>query len=451
MNDFERDKSMAETIARLAAEKNGRAYYVGGFVRDRLLNIENKDFDIEVHGLAPAELEEILDSLGDRISIGESFGIYALKGYSLDIAMPRKEKLYGTGHKDFDIFVDPYIGTRKAAERRDFTINAMMQDVLSGEITDHFGGMEDLKSGVLRHVSSETFREGPLRVLRAAQFTARFHLAPAEETIELCRSMNIGHLAKERVEAELKKALLKSDEPSVFFETLRSMDQLSVWFPEVEALIGVPQDPVHHPEGDVWNHTMLVLDAAAAFRDEVKNSFGFMLAALSHDFGKTVCTERVNGRIHAYRHETEGLPLAEAFLERLTEENRLREYTLNLVTNHMRPFMIAQSAGTIKSTNRLFDEAVDPEALICLSAADNSGKDEKVIAERSRFLYERLAIYRETMSRPYVMGKDLMDAGLQPGESFSQLLAYAHKLRLAGIDKQEALKQTLSLARKRKD
>ena len=442
---------MAETIARLAAEKNGRAYYVGGFVRDRLLNIENKDFDIEVHGLTPSELEAILDTLGERCSMGESFGIYALKGYSLDIAMPRKEKLHGTGHKDFDIFVDPYIGTRKAAQRRDFTINAMMQDVLSGEITDHFGGMEDLKSGILRHVSSETFREDPLRVLRAAQFAARFHLVPDEETVELCRSMNIRDLAKERVEAELKKALLKAESPSVFFETLRTMDQLAIWFPELKALIGVEQDPVHHPEGDVWNHTMLVLDAAAAFRDKVRNPFGFMLAALSHDFGKAVCTERVNGRIHAYRHETEGLPLAEAFLKRLTEENRLRDYTLNLVSNHMRPFMIAQSAGAVKSTNRLFDESADPEALICLSIADNSGKDETMIAERSQFLHERLAVYRETMSRPYVMGKDLVDAGLQPGEFFSELLAYAHKLRLAGIDKQEALKQTLSLARKMED
>ena len=144
-------KNMARTLAELVAAKGGRVYYVGGFVRDRLLGIENKDVDVEVHGITPETLEAILDGLGTRLEMGSSFGVYGLKGWDLDIAMPRQEEATGRGHKDFKVLVSPFIGTRKAAMRRDFTINAMMEDVLTGEVIDHFGGREDLKNGCLRH------------------------------------------------------------------------------------------------------------------------------------------------------------------------------------------------------------------------------------------------------------------------------------------------------------
>ena len=266
------DRRMALEVARKVSKKGGRTFYVGGFVRDALLHRENKDVDIEVHGISPKCLEEILDSLGQRISIGESFGIFNLKGYSLDIAMPRKEQLRGMGHKDFDIFVDPFIGTEGACRRRDFTFNALMQDVLTGEIVDHFGGQEDLERGILRHVNDESFAEDPLRVLRAAQFAARFDFRVAPETVNLCRSMDLRHLPRERIEGELKKALLKAEKPSIFFEILREMDQLDFWFPELKALIGLEQNPVYHAEGDVWNHTMMVLDQAAKLRGRVEQA-----------------------------------------------------------------------------------------------------------------------------------------------------------------------------------
>ena len=196
MDHAELDRTMALEVARRVAEKGGRSFYVGGLVRDALLERENKDIDIEVHGVSPQELKEILDSLGQRITIGESFGIFNLKGYSLDIAMPRKEEARGSGHRDFDIFVDPFIGTAAAARRRDFTVNALMQDVLTGEIVDHFGGRKDLEAGILRHVGDDSFAEDPLRVLRGAQFAARFEFSVAEETIELCRRMELRHLPR---------------------------------------------------------------------------------------------------------------------------------------------------------------------------------------------------------------------------------------------------------------
>ena len=449
---YDKNIDMAVKLATLVSQHGGTAYYVGGYVRDKLRHKDNKDIDIEVHGIYPYQLESILDSLGERISIGESFGIYNLKGYSIDIAMPRKEDNRGDGHKDFDICVDPFIGTYKAALRRDFTFNALLEDILTGEIIDHFGGIEDLQSGFIRHINDSTFAEDPLRVLRAAQFAARFNYTVAPETIELCRQMDLSYLSKERVIGELEKALLKSDKPSVFFETLRQMKQLSIWFPELEQTIGIKQNPKHHAEGDVWTHTMMVCDVAVRYRDRVKNPLGFMFSTITHDFGKALCTEIVNGELHAYNHETIGLPLVESFMTRLTSEKALIEYVMNLSEYHMKPNILAADNSSIKATNKLFDQSVDPEALVYLAVSDGLGKiTPNEYISHDDFFMERLAIFKEYMSRPYIMGRDLIAAGISPSERFSEYLEYAHKLRLAGVEKDSALRQTLALARKKGD
>ena len=247
----------------------------------------------------------------------------------------------------------------------------------------------------------------------------------------------------------MKKALLKADMPSIFFESLRAMDQLDVWFPELKQTIGLEQDPVFHPEGDVWTHTMEVIDRAAAFRDRVSGPYRFMLLALTHDLGKIVTTEVVKGRIHAYEHETKGMPLVEAFMERLIGEKDVKNYVYNMVPLHMRPNVAAYSKPALKSTNRMFDAAEAPADLIWFAEADKpvfSGTD--AFSGDREFLLERLRAYEETMAKPYVMGRDLIEAGLEPGEDFSEILAHAHKLRLAGIDKEPALKQALSYAHK---
>ena len=435
----------------MVCEKGGRTFYVGGFVRDKILGIENKDMDIEVHGVKPEVLREILSEVGEPISYGSSFGVYSLKGYDIDIAMPRKEHATGKGHRDFEVFVDPFIGTAEAARRRDFTMNAVMEDVLTGELVDPFGGKQDLEKGIIRHIDSDTFVEDPLRVLRGAQFASRFGFNIADDTSDLFRSMDLSALSRERVEDELKKALLKGKEPSVFFEVLRSADGLDVWFPEVKALIGIEQDPKFHPEGDVWTHTMEVLDRAARYRYKTKNPYAFMLLALTHDFGKAVTTEVVNGRIHAYDHETEGLPAIETFLRRITNESEVISYVLNMVPLHMKPNVVAASKSAVKVTNRMFDRAAAPEDLIYFAMSDKpvmSG--DNPFTGDPEFLFERYELYGEIMSRPYVTGNDLIEKGLEPGEYFSDVLAYAHKLRLAGTEKESALKQTLAYARKRR-
>ena len=442
-------ETLALDIARAVRDAGGKAYYIGGFVRDRLMGAENKDVDIEVHGVQPAVLREILGQFGDVITIGKSFGVYSLRGHDIDIAIPRREKNTGRGHRDFEIYTDPFLGVEAAARRRDFTINALMQDVLTGEITDCFGGQEDLLNGIIRHIDPETFVEDPLRVLRAAQFAARFEFRVADETVELCRQIDLSALPPERVTEELKKALCKGTKPSIFFTMLREMDQLDVWFPELVSLIGLEQDPIFHPEGDVWNHVMAALDKAAAYRGRVEEPFRFMLVPLVHDLGKIETTEEVNGRIHAYQHDKIGLPIASRFLLRLTNDKRLIQYVMNMTALHMRPNMIAYAKSPIKKTNRLFDEAVSPYDLILFSTIDMfSERYEGEREDNQAFLLERLEIYKEYMSRPYVTGQDLIDAGFVPGENFKEILGYAHKLRLAGIPKEEALKQVLAYAQK---
>ncbi len=445
----EDNELMAGRIAAKVADKGGRVFYVGGFVRDRLLGRENHDVDIEVHGIEPDMLRGILEELGTPLSYGQSFGIYSLHGCDIDIAMPRRERLTGVRHTDFEIDVDPFIGTREAARRRDFTINALMMDVLSGEIVDQFGGLDDLRGGIIRHVDDVSFAEDPLRVLRCAMFAARFGFAAAPETVGLCSGMDLSHLPPERIEGEMQKALLGSLRPSIFFETLREMDQLDNWFPELRDLIGVEQDPLYHPEGNVWIHTMQVADRAAQYLDRVSDPFSFMMLALTHDMGKTVTTFVKDGRIHAYGHEIEGVPIAEAFVTRITGNKAVLKYVGNMIPLHMRPNMLAFSKPGIKSTNRLFDEAAAPEDLIWFAMADRPvmAGDERFTGD-SGFLFERLEIYRQIMAAPHVTGQDLIDAGLEPGKEFSDYLSYAHKLRLAGVGRESSLKQTLAYARK---
>ena len=445
MNDME----TAVRLAELTAEKGGTAYFVGGCVRDKIMGRECKDIDIEVHGVSKSDLEHILDALGQRMEIGASFGIYGIKGRGLDIALPRTERAKGRGHRDFDVTLDPFIGTEKAAMRRDFTINALMENILTGEITDHFGGINDIENKIIRHVNDITFPEDPLRVLRAAQFASRFGFEVSEETVSLCRNIDISTLSKERIETELMKALLKADRPSVFFEVLRKMDQLSVWFPETEKLTGVPQHKIYHMEGDVWNHTMMVLDEAAKYREKVSYPYGFMMTALVHDYGKIICTEEKNGIFHAYGHETKGIPVIREFLRRITGEKRLIRYVLNMTELHMKPNALAVAGASIKSTNKMFDNSVCPSDLIYFAKADNSGRiTESPYDFKGEFLQERLNAYEIIMAKPHVTGKDLIDSGFAADKNFSEILSYAHKLRLAGIDKESALKQTISYAGK---
>lgn len=460
MNEI--DKTIIKKLAERVAELGGRAYFVGGIVRDEVMGRPIKDVDIEVHGISETILETVLKEIGKPIRFGSVFGVYSLAGHNIDIALPRSESKSGTGHRDFDIRIDPFIGIKEAARRRDFTMNALLKDVLTGEIADPYGGTEDIKNRIIHHIDDRKFGEDPLRALRAAQFRSRFGFQVAPSTISICRTLDLRSLSAERVEIEMKKALLESRQPSEFFECLREMGQLGYWFQELEQLIGLEQNPDFHPEGDVWTHTMMVLDRAARFRPCVSDPYAFMLLAITHDLGKITTTEFVNGAIHAYGHELQGAEIAERFLLRVCHGNEIKRYIKNMLPNHMRPNRIVESKSTIKKTNHMFDDVIAPTDLIYFAICDNtralnivkshevnneySELHTDVEKEHANFLFDRLQVYKETMAKPHVTGKDLIDNGIEPGENFREVLEYAHKLRLAGIPKDSALKQILSVA-----
>lgn len=446
------DLELAREIALRVRAEGGTAYFVGGYVRDLLLGRENKDIDIEVHGISPQVLTGILSSLGEMTTFGESFGIFGLRRCRLDIAMPRSERAVGAGHRDFLCTLDPFIGTYQAAIRRDFTVNALMQDILTGEIVDHFGGRADLDAHILRHMDDRRFAEDPLRVLRGAQFAARFDFRLAPETVEVCRRMDLSALPPERIFGELEKALMKAERPSVFFRELRRMDQLDFWFSELKKLIAVPQPPQYHPEGDVWAHTLLVLDQAAALRERASDPLGLMLAALCHDLGKPDTTGiEADGRLHAFGHDAAGVAVAETFLSRISGEKKRKAYVKNMVELHMLPNMLAAQGAGEKSFCRMFDRAVSPEDLLLLAKADALGScvPPETYAATEAALLEHLAVFRARTAVPYVTGADLISAGFRPGTSFHEALHYAHRLQLAGVDRKSTLSQTLAFLRGR--
>lgn len=448
MDDLARnDRKMAHKIAEIVSDRGGKVYYVGGYVRDKILGKANKDIDVEVYGVSPDELKDIVSSLGTLKTQGASFGVYNLKGYDIDIAQPRKETATGRGHKDFEVFVDPFISEDRAAKRRDFTMNAMMQNVLTGEIVDPFDGQTDLKNGLIRHVDDVTFAEDPLRVFRAAQFAARFDFDVAPETLSLMKTMDVSALSKERVYGEMKKAMLKAEKPSKFFEVLREASLLKDWFPELERLIGCEQDSEYHPEGDVWTHTMLVLDEAAKRRDKVENPEFFMVAALCHDMGKPDTVSRdEDGRIHTYAHDKAGVPVARQFLDRLNADVRLHEYVLEMVEHHMEPHECFNNKSRVKSTNHRFDGVHYPADLCQLAVSDISGKEgeqERAKAEEA-FLLERLDIYKKRAAEPMVNGSDLIAMGMKPSPEFSQILALSRKMHFSGVEKQAVLKDIVA-------
>lgn len=435
-----------ERLALKVENAGGRAFYVGGYVRDKALGCQNKDIDIEVHGISEEELEKILSEFGNIKFFGSSFGVYSISGINADISLPRSERKIGNGHRDFEVVVDPFIGIKEAARRRDFTINAIMEDILTGEIIDPFNGSSDMCTGIIKHVDDKTFVEDPLRVLRATQFSARFDFKIAPETIELCKTIDLSALSSERIEIEMKKALLKSKKPSSFFENLRKINQLGYWFKELEQLIGLEQNPKYHLEGDVWTHTMIVLDNAAKFRNEVSDAYSFMLFALMHDLGKIETTQIIDSRIHSYNHEIVGVEIAERLLERVCHEKKVKNYVLKSIPLHMRPSILFESKSKVKKTNKLFDEAVEPKDLIYFSLCDKhveTSKKEEL--EKKEFLFERLRVYEETMEQPYIAGKDLLELGFKPGVELGKMLELAHKLRLAGVSKEKALKQVLAV------
>ena len=420
-----------------AKSLGGGAYFVGGCVRDALLGETPKDFDIEVYGLEPAELEKMLRRKFRVEMVGKSFGVWIVKGYDIDVSIPRRERKTGSGHKAFDIECDPRLSFEEACARRDFTINAILYDYIGKKIIDPFGGEKDLRAGVLRHTSPR-FAEDPLRVLRAMQFAARFSMRVAPETIEICSSIPFENLPMERVFEEWKKLLLKGKKISLGLNFLRDCGWIK-YFPELAATVGCEQDPYWHPEGDVFTHTGLSLDAYAARRTgDAREDLVVGLAVLCHDLGKPKCTSLGDdGKIHSYAHDILGVEPTRKFLSRMTREKSLIDEVLPLVERHMAILDLWKVKAGDSAIRRLARKVVRIDRLVRVDFADRNGRNESDIEDDSpqgKWISERAAELeiKDSAPKPIVMGRHLLALGLKPSKKLGQILDALYEAQLDG-------------------
>lgn len=434
-------------IAELVRERHGRAMLVGGCVRDELMNIAPKDWDLEIYGVESAELRNILENFGRVDAVGEAFQVYKI-GQDLDVSLPRRERKSGRGHRAFLVEGDPQMSIEEAARRRDFTVNAILRDALTGEIVDPYGGRNDIESKILRVVSRDTFAEDSLRVLRAAQFAARLEFSIEPETIEICRHIDLSDLPKERIWGELEKLLLKSRKPSVGLKWLFDLGVSKQLFPELESLVGVPQEPEWHPEGDVDIHTLMVADEARKLIDDLPyaKQVTVMLAAIAHDFGKPPTTKFFDGRWRSHAHDEAGVAPTCSFLDTLgiytLDGYDVREQVIQLVRYHLKPgefYKVRDSLGD--GAFRRLARKVEPDLLYRVARADSLGRNPEWLpkekwfkAEAQEWFIERvreLAV-EEKPPAPVLMGRHLIEMNLKPSAQFKTILDAVYEKQLDG-------------------
>lgn len=422
-------------IARMAEVRHGRALVVGGAVRDACHQVPGKDFDIEVYGIAPAAVESMIERAFAVDRVGQAFGILKVKGLPIDVSLPRRESKSGLGHRGFEVLADPHMTVEEAAARRDFTVNAMAYDPLTGELLDPFGGQRDLEQGILRH-TSPAFAEDPLRVLRAMQFAARFNLRATPDTVAACRAMTQDELPWERLMPEWGKLLLLGQRPSVGLTLLRDAGWLR-HYPELDALVECPQDRVWHPEGDVWDHTLHCVDAFAGARtgnDEDDLIVGF--GVLAHDFGKPATTARSpGGRWRALGHAQAGVAPARRFLGRLTNSSELAASVAPLVAAHMEPTEFYRAQVGDGAIRRLARRVGRIDRLARVVRADLAGRPPLAAdSPECDWLLERAQVLdvADRTPVPILKGRHLMQLGLPPGPRYREILDAVYEAQLEG-------------------
>ena len=441
-------------LAEVVGSSGGRAMLVGGSVRDELMDgIEAKDWDLEVYGLEPARLKQVLEELsaGDETLplnvVGEAFTVYKL-GRHIDVSVPRRERKSGRGHKAFIVEGDPDMSFADAASRRDFTINAILKDPLTGEIVDMTGGRRDIERRMIRHVSDESFAEDSLRVLRAAQFAARFEFDIAPETVQLCQKIDVTDLPKERIWAELEKLLLRSRRPSIGLRWLYDLGVVDQIFPELKSLVGVPQEPEWHPEGDVDVHTLMVADEARKLVDDLpyEKQVAVMLGAVAHDFGKPPTTQFFDGRWRSHSHDEAGVGPTLSFLDTLGIHTLngydVRNQVVQLVRYHLKPGEYYKSKNPVgDGAFRRLARKVEPDLLYRVAKADSLGRNPDWLPPEKHFGSEAQEWFIEKVRElqiekkapdPILMGRHLLELGLDPSPQFRKILDVVYEMQLDG-------------------
>ena len=434
--------ALAVAIAQAVAAAGGRALIVGGWVRDHLRGVPSKDIDIEVFGVPQAQLPDVLGRCGRVDAVGRSFPVYKVFGTDadVDVALPRRESKRGRGHTGFTVEGDPFMSVAEAARRRDFTINAVSWDPLTHDWHDPCGGRADLERRVLRAVDLRAFGDDSLRVLRAVQFAARFDFALDADTAALCRRIPLDDLPAERVWGEFEKLLLQAPRPSLGFALALELGVIDALLPEMRPLVGCPQEPEWHPEGDVWVHTLMVIDQAQALNADLPRPqrIAVMLGAVCHDLGKPATTAVIDGRIRSLDHEQAGVAPTTALLDRLHIHSLdgvdVRGQVIGLVAHHLKPGMFHKAGDVGDGAFRRLAHKVDLELLARLAKADclgRTGHFDCTAMEWFRARAHALGVQHQPPP-PLLRGRHLLALGVAPGPRVGEILKQVYERQLDG-------------------
>ena len=430
----------------------GRPYVVGGAVRDALFErqVEGQDYDVEVFSLNVEELERTLSRSGQVDAVGQSFRVFKVSGVegvtgAVDVSLPRRDSKVGPGHRGIAVEGDPSLSIEEAARRRDFTMNALLWDSQTRQLLDPWDGRRDVEGRVLRAVDARTFGEDPLRALRAVQLAARYELSVEPATADLCASMPLDELPSERVFGEIEKLLLQARRPSRGLALMKEWGMLPTVAPELLPLEETPQDPGWHPEGDVWVHTLQVVDEAAALiadlSDDRPRALSVMLGALCHDLGKPgTTTHEDDGHIRSRGHEEAGIPPTTALLDRWNVHTLLgydvRAQVFALVAQHLKPGLLYDARDQVSDgAIRRLARKVEPDLLYRVAKADCLGRRpgdfEPVAMDWFRERVRRLKVEVRPPDR-ILQGRDVLALGVAPGPEVGRIVKAVYELQLDG-------------------
>lgn len=386
-------------VAKDIEKQGGTTYFVGGMVRDLLLGKEPKDIDLEIHNITEQNLKIILSKYGKVNEFGKSFGIYQIEGVDVDFALPRTERKVGDKHTSFDVTTNPFLGTKKAAERRDLTVNSIMQDVLTGEIVDHFNGQEDINNKILRHVNTKTFIEDSLRVVRIATFASRFNFDIAEDTIQLAKSMDLSNLPKDRIMKELDKVLSKANDVSLFFKALEKMDKLSPFFNEMNEL---PKQK----------------------RDKLYNTLSTMKGQELTTMLGIIC----------YYLLLENKDI-EVFLQRFNNINKVEKTVIKVVNR------IIEIENSISRQRLIYGDIPYNKLVLGLTREEVKTLNCIISSIWNPCFVKFINKAYKFMSVPFVNSEDLFNLGYKPNPKFGELLKQSLVLQAKGLSKEDILKK----------
>jgi tRNA nucleotidyltransferase (CCA-adding enzyme) len=439
-------------------------YQVGGSVRDEIMELPIEDIDIcLVGGVSAAEIGHYLDMLAfapnniiDKVtSVHGDFPIWIVEidGEKYEFAMARKERKVGQSHQDFLTEV-AHVTIEEDLYRRDLTINAIAKNILTDEIVDPYLGVEDIKRRIAKPVS-QAFREDPLRVIRAARFIARFNLLVSSSLLEICEFLKPEGISAERVGIELMKMLKTAEKPSKFFYFLKEVNWLNPWFKELYDCIGVPQSPKHHPEGDVYTHTMYCLDA-------VPQGDWFMRAVmLCHDLGKAIKTT-IDGasweiseiqslfhknpmnrewKIISAGHEEAGVEITRNMLQRISfaGHNTIRKIACLVELHMLRGHLIGRNYDKMlrRTLRKLRHHKLRYIDLVMTTFYDLSGRPPKPVVSIGELYTSMYVSYADELNKsgemePIVTGEELLVLGVKEGPEMGKIIKHALELQDRG-------------------